>query len=199
MHPFLYRLLTLLLAGLALATNPAHAQQQIQIHPEHLTALSLATQPLPLPEASNPEIWYDITPDEAASITRSLISEPEPVELAGGWRCRSIQSGGLLIAYRYFNCRITNLAGGLMFFEKLTGSQRRTGLLIPQPNGSHMLIGGFTVNEDPTIAYSGLLGAAGVSEGDTVGLLVPRASEDRVLMVFAEDLPARWEIYEMRR
>ncbi len=178
----------------------ARAQQQVQIHAEHLTALGLLTnQPLPTPDVNATDAWYDITPEEVGLVVTGVQAEPEPMDLSGAWQCRSIQSGGLLIAYRYFRCRITPLAGGVLLFEKISGSQRRTGLLIPQPNGTHLFLGGATVNDDPTHAYSGLLGAVQPAASDTVGYLFPRASEGRVLIAFAESLPGAWEVYDMRR
>lgn len=54
----------------------------------------------------------------------------------GDYRCRTIKLGGIsaLVAYKYFDCRITQ-DGGLLSLEKLTGSQRLTGVFYSQENG----------------------------------------------------------------
>ncbi|MEO0360871.1 MAG: DUF4893 domain-containing protein [Pseudomonadota bacterium] len=101
---------------------------------------------------------YDETTDVGALRTllqrrlRPLTSD----FLLGDWRCRSIQQGGeAVFAYRYFDCRVSAAPNGGLFFEKLTGSQRTSGVLY-EASGTELALylGGSTVNEDPQVAYA---------------------------------------------
>lgn len=64
------------------------------------------------------------------------------VNLAGAWRCRIIKAGGNLplVAYPWFDCRITR-GEHRYFVEKLTGSQRTSGWLIPQGDARMLYVG----------------------------------------------------------
>lgn len=106
-------------------------------------------------------------------------------DLLGNWRCRSIQASDLLvIVYPFFNCRFIRKDGKL-FFEKTTGSQRRSGYLYPS-TGDHMVfLGSLTMNDDVnTGEYT-----------DTVGVLVRKVS-DRFLLIL-DATQKGYELYEI--
>ncbi len=92
--------------------------------------------------------------------------------LAGAWRCRTMKLGGIVsVQYGWFACRIEN-RGGTLTFRKLNGSQRLTGTLYPEGAG-YVLLGAWTVNNDPPQPYSGNAPGAGAQStpGDAVGYL----------------------------
>ena len=106
-------------------------------------------------------------------------------DLLGYWRCRSIQASDLLvIAYPLFKCRFIQKDGKL-FFEKTTGSQRRSGYLYPSAGDHMVFLGSLTMNDD---ANSG-------EYTNTVGVLVRKAS-DRFLLVL-DATQKGYEIYEI--
>lgn len=77
-------------------------------------------------------------------------NEADPAALAGDWDCRMTKIGGNLPAVSYppFRCRI-GAAGGVLQFEKLTGSQRTRGVI--QRDGDRWIYLGstFVVGEQP--------------------------------------------------
>jgi Domain of unknown function (DUF4893) len=116
-------------------------------------------------------------------------------DVIGHWRCRSIQVGNLgTFAYPYFKCQIVRHGDGL-YFEKLSGSQRRTGWLYRNGEG-FALLGGNSVNEDSPMRYSGLPSGAS-TESDTLGSL-QGLPDGRLLIVF-DATPQSYELYELVR
>jgi len=106
-------------------------------------------------------------------------------DLLGKWRCRSIQANSrIIVVYSFFDCRFIR-KNGKLFFEKTTGSQRRSGYLYPS-TGDHMVfLGTLTMNDD---ANSG-------EYTDTVGVLVRKAS-DRFLIIL-DATPEGYQLYEI--
>jgi Domain of unknown function (DUF4893) len=106
-------------------------------------------------------------------------------DLLGKWRCRSIQASDLgVIVYPFFNCRFIRKDGKL-FFEKTTGSQRRSGYLYPSAGDHMVFLGSLTMNDD-------------VNSGeytDTVGVLVRKAG-DRFLLII-DATKEGYELYEI--
>ena len=106
-------------------------------------------------------------------------------DLLGNWRCRSIQASDLLvIVYPFFNCRFIRKDGKL-FFEKTTGSQRRSGYLYPSAGDHMVFLGSLTMNDD-------------VNSGeytDTAGVLVRKGS-DRFLLIL-DATQKGYELYEI--
>ncbi|HEY0282553.1 MAG TPA: DUF4893 domain-containing protein [Rhizomicrobium sp.] len=96
-----------------------------------------------------------------------------PSALQGTWRCRTIKLGGITpdIIYSWFNCRISP-KGGALAFEKLTGSQRSSGLLYPEGGGFVYLGASYVTGEKPN-AYSGNGAEAGAAAtpDDQIGYL----------------------------
>ncbi len=129
---------------------------------------------------------------------------PQSAALEGEWQVRSIQfSRGFLVAYPWFRAAIhPGDRPGELRFEKTTGSQRRSGVLLPAPGEKDLLIflGGTTVNEEPQIGYSGLADNAIRSRipSDTGGVLF-HIGANRLVMVFDITDAAIWEVYELKR
>jgi uncharacterized protein DUF4893 len=106
-------------------------------------------------------------------------------DLLGKWRCRSIKANNLIvIAYPFFDCRFIR-KNGKLFFQKTTGSQRRSGYLYPSAGDHMVFLGSLTMNDD-------------VNSGeytDTVGVLVRKAS-DRFLLIL-DATQEGYELYEI--
>jgi hypothetical protein len=96
-----------------------------------------------------------------------------PGALKGDWRCRTIKLGGLTpaIVYTWFRCRIGE-RGGVLFFEKLSGSQRTSGALYAEGRGFVYLGASYVTGEKPP-RYSGTGASAGApaTPDDQIGLL----------------------------
>jgi hypothetical protein len=94
--------------------------------------------------------------------------------LTGSWRCRTIKIGGITpsVVYGWFNCRIAD-RGGHLFFQKTSGSQRTSGWLYPQGDGSFVYLGASTMNSEKPHAYSGNGASAGAeaTPDDQIGVL----------------------------
>ena len=95
-------------------------------------------------------------------------------EARGAWRCRTIKLGGMTpsMVYSWFSCRIAD-RGGHLFFEKLSGSQRTSGWLYPQGDGSYVYLGATSMNSEKPHAYSGSGASAGATAtpDDQIGVL----------------------------
>ncbi len=116
-------------------------------------------------------------------------------DLIRDWRCRSIQAGELgVFAYPFFKCRIQRRGEGL-YFEKLTGSQRRSGWLFTEGE-TFVMLAGFSVNDDVVNRYSGLPGGA-APDSDSAGRAYGLA-DGRVLILF-DATPDNVEFYELAK
>lgn len=131
---------------------------------------------------------------EAQSVAKGIDA------IVGQWRCASTQidpSG--VFAYPPFKCEISLTEDGTLSFRKTTGSQRRNGQLWPADNGSYVLLGGSSVNNDPYRSYSATYEYADGEdvEADTVGLL-ETLKDGRMRMVLDAD-EERVELYTLTR
>jgi len=142
------------------------------------------------------DAYSGITAEELAQVLTRPALPVDARTLPGEWRCRGIQGSTLgVFAYSYFRCRIV-AAGATLKFEKLTGSQRKSGQLYPDGPERMVMLGGSTVNQEPQRGYA----ATGSEErlaANAVGILT-RTGPDAALMVFPEEGEA-YELYEMRR
>lgn len=114
---------------------------------------------------------------------------PRPLgDVSGVWQVRSLQASRTSVfAYPFFRSRIDAANCGFDF-RKTTGSQRRTGRLLPMTGGADALafLGTATVNDNRTGPYGQQNPARGVaigSEGD-----MPVNSAGRLLRIGAEEL-----------
>jgi hypothetical protein len=196
MNATLRRLIALAL----LAVSTAASAGDTSLWPEHEARLRDATKRVDAINA-NPEIPKSDA--DAKAVVEELLAEPhrrlDATALTGEWKVRSLQGGSYgIYTYPWFKARVTNRDGRL-FFEKTSGSQRRSGWLVPPASGSDdwTFVGGATVNEDPQVGYSLSDGADAPRESDSVGAAWGIA-EDRVLMLL--DVGENgYEIYQLKR
>lgn len=132
-----------------------------------------------------------------------LAAKPSPIkgsDLLGDWKVRSVQhgTGGSVFAYPWFKCRISEAGGGLLKFEKTTGSQRRSGKLYRHNGSSWVFLGGSTVNEDPQVSYQGKVAKDEPTDSDTFGVLVS-LGPGRYAIIMDFGGPRGWEIYEIKK
>lgn len=117
---------------------------------------------------------YPITPDDLMELCH----------------VRSIQIDGNLglFSYPYFKCRSWK-KDGKVFFEKITGSQRKSGYVYQNSSESLIFLGGWSVNDDPQASYESTNSVAGT---------IYKIGENRVIMLFPAN-NNRVEIYELKK
>jgi hypothetical protein len=117
-----------------------------------------------------------------------------PSDLLKLKKVRSIQIGKYgVFTYPYFNCWFKKTDRGI-FFEKTTGSQRKSGLVFQNDDRSLVFLGTSTVNNDPQRQYSGFTRAKDKSH-DSVGLIIKCGKS--YLAIFPNKNNA-WEVYEFK-
>jgi len=93
--------------------------------------------------------------------------------LVGNWQCRNMKMGGVnaFIVYRWFNCSIRAVNGGL-FFQKSDGTLRTQGFLYPE-SGAWIYLGAQSALGEPWHRYSGRTPSVGApaTPDDQIGLL----------------------------
>lgn len=127
-------------------------------------------------------------------VVEKLLNAPTypvtPEEMIGFRRVRSIQIDphNGIFSYPYFNCRFLKTEGNV-FFEKSTGSQRKSGHVYQNNSESLIFLGGWSVNNAPQTHYGGTNSVAGT---------IYKIGKQRAIMIFPshED----WvEIYELTK
>ena len=113
-----------------------------------------------------------------------------PEDMIGFRRVRSIQIDARdgIFSYPYFNCRFKK-ADGKVFFEKTTGSQRKSGYVYQNSPESLVFLGGWSVNDDPQTGYG--------STNSVVGK-VYKIGPRKAIMIFPTE-EDRVEIYELTK
>ena len=113
-----------------------------------------------------------------------------PKDMIGFRRVRSIQIDARdgIFSYPYFNCRFKK-ADGKVFFEKTTGSQRKSGYVYQNSPESLVFIGGWSVNDEPQTGYD--------SKNSAVGK-VYKIGPRKAIMIFPTE-EDRVEIYELTK
>ena len=132
--------------------------------------------------------------------------DPLPLgDVTGAWRVRSIQaSADTVWDYPFFRAEIRRDGCGFAF-RKTTGSQRRSGRLLPMADGRSLaFLGTATVNDNPTAPY----GPANPPRGTAMGSVgdAPVNSAGRLLRIGADELlvildmdAAGFELYHLKR
>lgn len=135
---------------------------------------------------------------EQAGALLARASAPQPAgRIDGDWQVRSLQFvPNFAHAYPWFRARIETDGDGYRF-AKTTGSQRRTGRLLPIDGSAYAFLGARSVNDDPPRTYSRAAGGAGPSDDDSIGRLV-RIGDDELLMLL-DPGPGSFELYHLRR
>lgn len=120
-------------------------------------------------------------------------------DITGRWRVRSIQVNPHgTFAYPFFAASIARERGELRF-AKTTGSQRRSGVLLPAGDGrSLVFLGGTTVNDEAPVAYSRIAHPRSAPrDSDSVGRLVRIGARELLMVLDAS--PDRYELYHLVR
>ncbi|MCR0982145.1 DUF4893 domain-containing protein [Roseomonas populi] len=136
-------------------------------------------------------------PADVAAMDRALEGDAarlRPAELAGDWRCRSVQLGGSLgvVSYSEFRCRITDDAAGLRL-RKLSGSQRTNGAFYDIGEARLGYAGALTYNDDPILRYGQN------PERNQIGYLAPVSPRHLRLELPAAGGREGFEIIDFRR
>lgn len=102
-----------------------------------------------------------------------------PMDMIGFIRVRSIQIDARdgIFSYPFFNCRFCKV-GNKVFFEKTSGSQRKSGYIYQNTPESLIFLGGWSVNNDPQTKYGSSNSVAG-----TVYKIGPR----KAIMIFSTE------------
>ena len=120
--------------------------------------------------------------------------------ITGNYRCRTIKLGGMTpsMQYSWFRCRITD-EGGLLRFEKISGSQRMGGTLYPEGNG-YVYLGASWVKGETPHRYSGNGASFGAraTPDDQVGRLTATASGARIELPYPVQ-ESLFDVIELRR
>jgi len=161
--------LLLLASAFALAASGAEAGWQDTASPYDVQRLAKL-------EEAKAKALGEAQAGSDMDVIRAVL-DPAPISggaLAGHWRCRTIKLGGMTpsMVYSWFSCRIAD-RGGHLFFEKLSGSQRTSGWLYPQGDGSYVYLGATSMNSEKPHAYSGSGASAGATAtpDDQIGVL----------------------------
>jgi hypothetical protein len=111
------------------------------------------------------------------------------------YKCRSIQIEARLgvFIYPHFKCKITSGSGGVKTFQKISGSQRKNGILKKLSSGEVIFIGAWSVNDDPVVVYNK---DEASSEKNQVGKLLKKG--EFWYLVFNEGY-GRSEIYQISK
>jgi len=101
-------------------------------------------------------------------------------------KVKSIQGESLgIFEYDYFGCKFIE-KNEKMFFQKTTGSQRKSGYLYRRDDYSFVFLGGWSVNNDPLTSYK--------SQNSEAGILY-KVSQNKLILIFANELG--YEIYDI--
>ena len=111
-------------------------------------------------------------------------------ELLAYKRVRSIQVNDMgIFSYPYFACRFKRKDGKL-FFEKISGSQRKSGYVYDNKPDSKVFLGGWSVNDEPQTTYD--------SDHSEPGMIY-KTGINKIIMVFLAPDEQSFEIYELTK
>lgn len=128
------------------------------------------------------------------TIVKKLLTTPNlkitSQELLSYRKVRSIQVSNLgIFSYPYFSCRFRK-KDGKIFFEKTTGSQRKSGYIYDNKPDSKVFLGGWSVNDDPQTSYQG---------ENSVCVMVYKIGSNKLIMLFLAPDEKSFEIYELTK
>ena len=120
--------------------------------------------------------------------------------LTGSWRCRTIKLGGMTssMTYSWFHCRVTD-EGGVLHFEKTSGSQRMGGTLYPDGN-SYVYLGASWVKGEHPHRYSGNGASVGAqaTPDDQIGRMTATANGARLELPYPVQ-ESTMDVVELKR
>lgn len=131
--------------------------------------------------------------NEKAMVKKLLTSKNLRItnqELLTYKRVRSIQVNNLgIFSYPYFACRFKRKDVKL-FFEKTSGSQRKSGYVYDNKPDSKVFLGGWSVNDEPQTTYD--------SDHSEPGMIY-KIGANKIIMVFLSPDEQSFEIYELTK
>lgn len=131
--------------------------------------------------------------NERASVRKLLTAKNLKItnqELMAFRKVRSIQVSRMgIFSYPYFSCRFKKKDGKL-FFEKISGSQRKSGYVYDNKPDSKVFLGGWSVNDDPQTTYD--------SDHSEPGMIY-KIGTNKIIMVFLAPDEQSFEIYELTK
>ena len=131
--------------------------------------------------------------NEKAMVKKLLTSKNLRItnqELLSYKRVRSIQVNNMgIFSYPYFACRFKRKDGKL-FFEKISGSQRKSGYVYDNKLDSKVFLGGWSVNDEPQTTYD--------SDHSEPGMIY-KIGVNKIIMVFLSPDEQSFEIYELTK
>lgn len=131
--------------------------------------------------------------NEKAMVKKLLTSKNLRItnqELLAYKRVRSIQVNNMgIFSYPYFACRFKRKDGKL-FFEKISGSQRKSGFVYDNKPDSKVFLGGWSVNDEPQTTYD--------SDHSEPGMIY-KIGTNKIIMVFLAPDEQSFEIYELTK
>jgi hypothetical protein len=114
-------------------------------------------------------------------------------EIIGVWKCRvSKLSKSGVMTYPFYICKIKKTKNGL-FFEKVSGSQRRSGYLFRKNSSEYVFLGGWSVNGQPQQLHNGISDPESTAY-ISVGVFVVK--KDRFFAFFSRNNKS-YEMYEL--
>jgi len=126
---------------------------------------------------------------DASSVNNLVNADKLPIstsDLFEFTKVKSIQGGPYgIFMYDYFSCRF-NEKGSKIFFQKTSGSQRKSGYMYRKDEYSFVFLGGSSVNDDPQTTYDSRNGEAGI---------LYKVSNNKIIMLFFSD--RNYEIFEI--
>jgi len=135
---------------------------------------------------------------ELERLRKMLGQKEEPItakDLLGLRKVRSIQVDAYgVFKYPFFSCEFRE-RGKNLFFEKTTGSQRKSGMVFEDSPVRMVFLGAWTVNNEPQKPYS-RLAAEMATEHDSVGVFIKRGG--RIVALFPDD-GGGYEMYEFSK
>jgi len=90
------------------------------------------------------------------NLLRQNLYNITPNDLIQYKKVRSIQVEPYgIFLYDFFNCKFS-MRNGTIFFQKTTGSQRKSGYIYRKDDKSAIFLGGWSVNDEPLTKYSSI-------------------------------------------
>ncbi len=195
-------LFLLLLAAPSFALAAERCDWQSIVHPEDRPTVQVSLTELSAVEQAPASDGISVS-DEAQDrqdlhdlLQRAANTLPLG-DVAGAWRVRSLQlDRGHVFGYPYFAARITR-QGCSLHFAKTTGSQRRSGELLPLDHDGRALafLGVATVNDEVPRPYGTL--DASSDDHNSVGRLL-RIGPNELLMIL-DYRQGSFELYHLKR
>ncbi|HTT99312.1 MAG TPA: DUF4893 domain-containing protein [Rhizomicrobium sp.] len=138
---------------------------------------------------------------ESNGVAQAVLSAPATGgSITGNYRCRTIKLGGMTPSkeYTWFHCRVFE-DGGMLRFEKTSGSQRMAGTLYPDGNG-YVYLGASWVKGEPPHRYSGNGASVGAvaTPDDQIGRMTAISGGARLEMPYPVQ-ESTFDVVELRR